>query len=248
MDDRCRASARRLAARDAACGDPPAPDFCFAVRERRAPPPRGRAARARPRYRGIRGQARSPPRISTMPFTRPLHDPEARWRRTRAAPATTGRATTGRATTGREIAGRAATPITPEACPPTDRKPCDSATPGRSPLPLRRGRNRDSDRGGRGEKNALERGSSTPAARRDTALVGTAGVARPRRRASNESAGPRSKHCPNTEPRHGDGALHTTANEMAQLSHGRLSHGRAALRSRLPPSRRYGCERPCRWC
>jgi hypothetical protein len=230
-------------------------------------------------YRGIRGKARSPPRISDA-FGWPTTRAQAALRclvdgacdrgcasvaRRRAARR---RRTIAKAADGRELARWPATPITPEACPQTDRKPWRIAIPGRSPLPLRRGRNQDSDGGGRGEKNPLGRGSSRCTCRRAAAgLVENAGVARLRRRASNENTVPletvpRSKQCPNTEPRQDDGALHDSRRHGAALSHSAtLSHGAAfprtqpshtaplaALRSRLPPSRPYGCERPCRWC
>ncbi len=165
---------------------------------------------------------------------RAVRDGEGRLRRTR----------TGRDATGRAIAGGPATPITPETNPQTDRKRWRIAIPDRSPLPLRCGRNRDSDGAGRGEKSALERSWSTPAARRAPALAETVSVARPRQRASNENPGPRSTHRPNTEPRQDDGALHDSQRHGAAFHTAKL----AALRSRLPRSRRYGCERPCRWC
>jgi hypothetical protein len=119
-----------------------------------------------------------------------------------------------------------------------------------------------------GREEPAGRGSSRCTCRRAAAgLVENAGVARLRRRASNENTVPletvpRSKQCPNTEPRQDDGALHDSRRHGAALSHSAtLSHGAAfprtqpshtaplaALRSRLPPSRPYGCERPCRWC
>jgi hypothetical protein len=136
----------------------------------------------------------------------------------------------------------------------THRRPCRTATPDRSPLPSSGRRNRESD-GGHRAMRARRRVD-----RRDAPLVETASVARRRQRASNQNPGLRSTHCPNTEPRQDDVALHDSQRHGCQRHGAALTRRSflrraafrtgswATLRSRLPPSRPYGSERPCRWC
>ncbi len=208
-------------------------------------------------HRGIRGKARSPPRRASPAGA--LRDGGGRSRRPR---------------TGENSRHGQRHPSHPRHA----RKPI--ASPGASRFPVdhlcpcgAEGTGIRTEVAG-ARKNALERGSSRCSllssrcsSRRDAGLVENAGVARLRQRASNENTVPletvpRSKQCPNTEPRQDDGALHDSQRHGAALSHSAtLSHGAAfprtqplhtaplaALRSRLPPSRPYGCERPCRWC
>jgi hypothetical protein len=180
--------------------------------------------------------------VASASSRRGLRDGEGRSRRGRA-----------REDDREGLAGRPATPMTPEARPQIHLRPCRTAPPGRSPLPSSGGRNQESD----GSDRTMRARRSVD--RRDAPLVETAYVARRRQRASNQNPGLRSAHCPNTEPRQDGGALHDSQRHGAALrtarSHGAALHSAAlhmgssaALRSRLPPSRPCGSERPCRWC